>query len=368
MSDDPVILSGIKEDVGNFFWLHSAEDDTVGLEVPYPYGSKPNYDCKDTDVLLLLNPFQVEAVVLDVRVPPGAQRLGYVFPLTSIGSSNHEYASNKYFHAACYAAVFKMLEKLVCRDFAEIDVGSCSASCSLDDLFGGDLIILAIHLPNAVKAGITLEQLYADLHRHGYALADWESNTSPIRLDVVKENFYEACEKKRLTLRPTCRLLSDDSMISKFICSRLSCPNDPVLRFFYLYQIVERILEFELLAQSSRLLEELSAHEPRGLKITGAFHDLKDTLSEKNRLRTLFETRTNSALQNSPTVNHLKDFLRACQVDDYPSYWENFYKVRNIVFHAWWSIPEGAKQYFSLLVAGVENDIAEVVVSYTPIT
>jgi hypothetical protein len=67
-------------------------------------------------------------------------------------------------------------------------------------------------------------------------------------------------------------------------------------------------------------------------------------------------------------VNHLKDFLRACQVDDYPSYWENFYKVRNIVFHAWWSIPEGARQYFSLLVAGVENDIAEVVVSYTPIT
>jgi hypothetical protein len=105
-----------------------------------------------------------------------------------------------------------------------------------------------------------------------------------------------------------------------------------------------------------------------GVWITGAFHDLKDTLSDKNRLRTLFEARTNSALQNSPTINHLKDFLRACQVDDYSSYWENFYKVRNIVFHAWWSIPEGARQSFSLLVAGVENDIAEVVISYTPIS
>lgn len=363
----PVILSAIKEDERGFFWLHSAEDDSIGLRVPYPYGPKPDYNCEETDVVLLLNPFHVEAVVLDVRVVPKAQRLGYAFSLACIGSTNHQHSNSKFFHAACYAAVFKTLEKLVCRESSEIDVGVCGPSCTLDDLFGGDLVILTVHLPDAFRAGVTRNQLSADLHRHGYTLADWESKSSPPRLSVVQENFRVACDGGKLGLRPSCLLLSDDSLIAKFLCRRVSCPDDPVLRFFYLYQIVERILEFELLAQSKILLAELSAHDLRGLKIMGAFHDFKDKLSEKTRLKSLFEGRTNSVLQNSPTMEHFRAFLRACQVDEAAgSYWENFYKVRNVVFHAWWSTPESANFHFLSLVAGIENDIAELVVNYSP--
>jgi hypothetical protein len=367
LTDGPVVLNAVKEDDRGFFWLHSAENVSIGLEIPYPYGSKPDYDCSETEVILLLNPFQGEAAVLEVRIVPGAQRLGYVFSLTSIGSVNHQYAENKYFRKACYAATLKAIETLIGRDFPEIDVGTCRRTCALDDLLGGDLTILTVHRPFALKAGVTLSQLNADLHRYGYTLADWESKASPLRLGVVKQNFLEACNTGRLSIRPTCALLSDDSLIARFLCKRISCPEDPVLRFFYLYQVVERILEFELVAQSKTLLAELSARDLRGLKIMGAFHEFKDKLSEKTRLKSLFESRTSGVLQNSPTLDHLKAFLRVCQVDDAATYWENFYKVRNVVFHAWWSAPDSARSDFALLVAGVENDIAELVVSYTPI-
>src|SRR5258705_9856824 len=91
----PVVLDALREDAKGFFWAYARENDLIGIAIPYPYGVKPNYNCSETEVLLLLNPFHVEASTMEVCVQPGTKRLGYVFSLASIASPNHRLSENE---------------------------------------------------------------------------------------------------------------------------------------------------------------------------------------------------------------------------------------------------------------------------------
>lgn len=366
LPDFPVILDSVVEDQKGFFRIFGRGNPSIAIEVPYPYGVNPGYNCADTQILLLQNPFHVEASAMDVFIQPGTQRLGYVFSLTSVGSTNHRFSENRFFKTACYAAVFKVLQSLVVERTDVIDLGRRPFRCRVDELFGDELVVLSVHIPFAQSAGIELVQLEADLHRHGYVYAESPIDKPPVRLSIVRANFETANNMGRLRLRPLSKLLASDSLISRFLCRRISCPNDPVLRFFYLYQIVERILNLELRNKSKLLLAQLAAADPNGSKIAEAYHDLKEAFSEKSRLGEVFGVRINSSLQNSPSNQFFKDFLLACGVVAGNAYSENLYKVRNTVFHGWWSIPVSAAAEFDNVVAGIENDIPELILSYLP--
>lgn len=362
-----LILDAFREEVANKrFWVYKSTDSSIGISVRFPHGEKPKYDVDEAEILLLLNPFHVEASVMEVTLQPKTIRLGYVFSITSIISKSHAFSNDTHFRKAAYAAVYKLLERYVTKGDKTVILGSCADECEVDELFGGELVILATHKPNTQNAGIQPVQLHADLYRHGYVLADRPLEPSPRRLEVVEANFVEASTAGRLRLRALSAELSADTLLAKIIGTRLSCPDDHVLRFFYLYQAVERLLELEMKHQAKQLLAELSAADPSGTKIVSAFHELKDAFSEKARLRSLFEVRSRSPLQTSPTLNYMVTFLNGCQVDASGNYYEVFYKVRNVVFHTWWSIPEGLSSVFGEVVAGIENDIPELLLNYSP--
>ncbi|WP_138223229.1 hypothetical protein [Nibricoccus aquaticus] len=360
-----VTLNAFREDdAAGRFWVYSAEDESVGISIPFPYERKPTYDCSQADILILLNPFHVEASAMEVTLQPKTKRLGFIFSLNSIGSKNHKLSESEHFKKASHAAVYKIIEQFIVRNTETISIGSRANECTIDELFDGELVVLAAHKPWISDAGIELNQLHADLHRHGYVLAESPSENSPKRLNTVRSNFDSATKADRLGLRALSITLATDGLLAKLIGRRLSCPDDTILRFFYLYQIVERILELELRNHTQKLLVELSAVDPNGMKIINTFHALKDAFSEKTRLKELFEVRSKNSLQSSPTLTHMTEFLRGCDVEESGSYCEIFYKIRNVVFHAWWSIPTKLISVFEEIVSGVENDIPELLLNY----
>lgn len=370
IQEEPLLLDRIsieKSEDSGCFWLFPKANQTVGLRVEIPYGSALGYDSDDTEVLILQNPFQGEADVLEVFVVPGSHRIGYSFSSASAGSQNHRLSNCKYFQSACRAAVHKTLEKIVSDD-ARHNLGIQRLQCTLGELLDKEISVLTIHKPwlNAIE--IQSRQLIASLYRYGYTLtADYQVG-APLRLDSAKDLFVSTSSNGHLKIAVTTKWLAEDELIGRFIGQRLSCPSDSILRFFYLYQIVERLIELETRRYSSKLISTLgSSGSKNSIKVMTAFHDFKETLSEKNRIRSLFGERSNNVLLSSPTISKMVEFLAECDIYDEKdtTYGDLLYRVRNVVFHGWWSLPGQVDRRFLSVIAGLEIDIPEMLLNYT---
>lgn len=365
--EEPVILNSFREHNDGYFWIYNKDDESKGVRINYPYGSKPAYDPHDTELIFLLNPFQGESAVMEAVTSPGTKKLGYIFSILSMGSENHQYSNDPHFRKSCYAATYKTIERFVSTEEIEITIPEIYTITTLEELFGSDLSILSIHKPYTKKSGILPTALIADLFRYGYTVLDVLGSPPPLRLDIAKSNFGLAKAANKLLLRSYPEYLVSDGLIGNFIGQRLTCPDSPVLRFFYLYQIVERLLEIELRNQFKKLSSEFVSGSLDTLKIMDAFHEFKEALSEKNRIRTLFGVRSGNAFTASPTANEFIAFLQECKIPLDPGlgFGELLYKVRNSVFHGWWRISDKSSNSFINLVAGLENDIPELLINYS---
>ena len=366
IQQNPIVLNAFREHEDGYFWIHTIDDDEKGVRIDYPYGSKPDYSPEDTELLFLLNPFQGEAAVMEAVTAPKTHRIGYVCSILSIGSKNHEYSECPYFRKASYGAAYKMIERFIKSELVEVTLDEIQSTTFLEELFGFETVILSIHKPFAEQADVSASSLLSDLFRYGYTVLDELGVAPPLRLKTAEANFSSARANKRLALKQCPEPLASDGLIAKFIGQRLLCPSDPVLRFFYLYQIVERVLDLELQEQLKNLSSEVSSDDLNSLRVMDAFHSFKDALSEKNRMQKIFSEGSNNIFDASPAVPYFVGFLKECGIDAdcNQNYGDLLYKVRNTIFHGWWRLSADPSEKFIAVVSELENDIPEFVINY----
>lgn len=245
------------------------------------------------------------------------QRLGWMLPIATLTTDDQEILSKEHMSQYVFFAYCYLLgkEEVVERIITDVD---CNLGEILDELFpDGSILVVNNHRKTG---GFTFKKVELSLARNGFYI-----NPSGFCNPLINET-----ECLNLTLS-TEILQNDDSYVEPYIEDFLTkyAYNDNIfIRFFYLYQILEVLMNREMIQQLEDYLDLLKKVKPNYRKIENG---LKET-TESKRLAKIVE----NAKLKSDIIEQLDEkcnlYLESDE-DSLLNHPESIYQVRNHIVH-----------------------------------
>ena len=273
------------------------------------------YEIKNFSYKLFYNEDNCENNIFQVCVD--SKRIGWIFPINSLLSSDHDYADNKYFLKYAYIATY-----LLIRDIDSIDQEFFQQNIALTDYYNKENTIFVIDEENTKQIeGFKIENYIVSLFKYGYTYNENVNfNPSPVK------------GTKRLNLRSLSKELYDNYRINELFINQFSLAKDnEVIKFHICYQIIELLISkiFEHKLQS--IIETLSKNPENLFDLR---EDLLNISSEKNRIKYLFEDYTSCATSDKTKIGIIcKRFLELNQKKYSEVYYYDLYSVRCMLVH-----------------------------------
>ena len=251
------------------------------------------------------------------QVYADSKRIGWIFPINSLLSSEHDYADNIYFLKYAYIAIY-----LLIHDIYSMDQEFFPQNFTLTDYYNKENTIFVIDEENTKKIeDFKIENYIVSLFKYGYTCNE-------------NMNFYPSPIKgtKRLNIRPLSKELCDNPNINELFINQFSLAKDnEIIKFHICYQIIELLISkvFEHKLQS--IIETLSKNPENLFDLR---EDLLNITSEKNRIKCLFEDYTSCTTRDKTQIGIIcKQFLELNQKKFSDVSYYNLYSVRCMLVH-----------------------------------
>jgi hypothetical protein len=180
---------------------------------------------------------------------------------------------------------------------------------------------------------------------------------------------FDRAQKVMLCLSPAAP--DEHGMVKVLLYAFARARNEPLLQFFFLYQIVEilleRVMQNEYSFIASRILE--AGQDSSRLKL--AIDGVGKSVSEGERLKMLNSRYVKKAVDTKVFDRLCVDFLRVIgRWDDNRNKPESglnncMYQVRNAIFHGFRNIPEAGSGHLKGIVKEMLVVIVDILCEYT---
>jgi hypothetical protein len=262
------------------------------------------------------------------------QRVGWIFPVAALTSTEHSHSSNPHFLKVSIKA-FELLLK-------EIEIPEVDESEDYYDrleFLHPDTVILCLS-NTAIESYLpefTIEKFYPILYRFGLTVKPTSS-------------LSEYCTKinTSLNLREICKSLSNESFHGELFRD-LIYEAHPLIRFHVLYQVVEICLDKILLKELERLTQGVKEKNIFGREIRTRFENFE---AEKKRINKLFNEyypHQNGVLK-ADLESSSKLFLAAIgrKIEANLGFADIFYLVRNAIVHDYRNTAAGREHLLAI--------------------
>ena len=253
-------------------------------------------------------------------------RIGWIFPIQALDSTDHSYCNNEHFLKYAYVAIAKLLnsEQVIKNNWDSYEI-------TLSDLFSMNETILLLDNTNTDKIeGFSLDNYVTSLYAHGYSFTG-------------NGNLYDSCEKvkdKHLILKPMSEQLKDSKYIVSMYKSIIPRTQDTIASFYLEYQMIEIMISKIFRQEFSSLINKIKAANPED-----DLYEFKDELTEKAneafRVQKLFGsyTKIDATLRNDlfDECNRLLGHYGMKTKDDAA---KSLYAVRSLLVHRCYLIDE----------------------------
>lgn len=273
------------------------------------------------------NPSCTENSIYQVYVDH--KRIGWIFPIQSLLSDEHDYSENAYFLKYAYVALHLLLE-----DIEDIDSRETPSRFLLSDYYDARKNILVVDKENIADfESFSIDDYVVSLYSYGYAYAGRGNAFAELPDPVSRTRLNLKAVSKQLTMIPTINYLFKE---------QLPAAEDERIRFYLCYQVIELLISVVFEDQFQLLLEKLKA-DPEA--IFDQRDKLSDIVREKHRIRLLFNDYVSCA------TDHHSDLDTACKKllelngrETSISYFENLYSVRCLLVHKLYSLKPDSYQ------------------------
>ena len=312
----------------NCFTITTKDDVSIGIDYISELQLDDEYDIGNFSYELFYNENNCENNIFQVCID--SKRIGWIFPINSLLSSEHDYANNKYFLKYAYIAIY-----LLIRDINSIDKINLPHNFTLTDYYNKENTIFVIDQENTKQVkDFKLENYIVSLFKYGYTYNENSNfNPSPIK------------GTKRLNIRPLSKELSDNPNINALFINQFTLAKDnEIIKFHICYQIIELLISKVFEHKLQLIIEKLS-NDPENL------FDLREKLSnitsEKERIKCLFEDYTSCDTSDKTQIGILcKRFLELNQKKSSKNYYYDLYSVRCMLVHKLYLLKN---EYYRLL-------------------
>lgn len=296
-------------------------------------------------------------------------RLGWLFPLQALISSQHDFAENPHFFTYSYNA-YKILLKNK-RNIPYQDI-LYDEQPNLEDLYGENTIIFMIYKDNikTLKSTHNIDFIIDDFlcffYQYGYTLLNQNNFLNLINIKLPNAN-HKKMAGGSFNLSPLSRaLLTDKSYINSLIQGLVKLEKHPLVKFHLLYSVIElyisKIFEVNFKASAAALLNSSDFYEAKEVLIK--------MTNEKERINKLFSDRTPGIDQQlldllQLSCNDFLNFVFAPETFEKGS-GEALYKVRSLIFHNLRTVPEGYEILFEKIILNLEGLILDIAIKFLP--
>ena len=330
------------------------------FEIPYVLPIRDTYDPSDFEVYFFFKNAVKENEIYQVYDRAREARIGWCFPIQALASKEHSYCDNEHFLKYAYVATVALLDR--CPDYMFTISPSIDSSgkINLNDFFHDATVVLVICKSTLEKGtSFDLANWLPSFFSLGYTQL---LERSPCDLFYKIENVPV---EKRVNVQQTSSILKNEKFIEFVFSERLPYEKNPLLCFFYLYQIVELLIEKIFQAEQKKLVDELVKVTGDSFKTKEVLEKYKDCISEKKRLDLL----VTNYVDNMPSEDDLKkscnNFLKSAGVDDGGRLSQYFYPVRNILFHNFHNSPPNIDSLLSEIIQSLIPFLCDLLIVFS---
>lgn len=291
----------------------------------------------------------IHEVHLDCDSDPAVARIGMMLPVNSLGSQDHDESGKKYFQEYAYVAIKLALERL-CRESPEVLEAQVARGHSVlfSDLFDDNVCFLVLSQKNFASVKFELDRILPSLVALGYvpmnscrpAELEWIGSPPSGRVVKVKQTSYD---------------IENAELVARLIVLSAVSSRSLVTQFFYLYQVVEYLMENVMRHRLPLVMRDIIDELASGTASTREQFDvLGNEIREKGRLKLLVGPYSDCASDVSEFGAVAQDFLASLNIKASPDI-DAIYKTRNFLFHQARNLPS---QEYPLLASAVGSFFA----------
>lgn len=336
----------VSEGAGCEFHLMHESGRTIDVDIPLKLDN--SFKDKEFDIHFLVKKNVKESEIYQVYCRDWDRRIGWIIPAISLSSCLHDYSNNEHFLKYAYMGVRESLRKIDTNIFTYCISGE-KEEVRYSSIFHEETVLLVLSKETwASDFEFNIDRMSPSLIKHGYVAL---SSRNP------EEIHYEA--KVNISEKLYLEQVSDEvngcSLIGELLNSSFSYETKAVFRFFYLYQIIELLIDCVYKNEQEALVDELVNAKGDSGKTKDVIDKIQKFMSEKKRLSLLVNNYSNvgSELNELKQLcNLLLDDLNRDRSDSFEGY---FYKIRNFIFHQYRDFPSESEEKLDEVITEVVN-------------
>ena len=282
------------------------------------------YDPSHYEYLFLHNEREEYSENSIFQVCVSRQRIGWIFPLQALLSTEHDYAENPFFLRYAYVAFYLLLNNIQSKNEKEI-----SSEIFLEDFYDDSLTVLVLDHDNIAKLDepFHIKDYTVSLYQQGYS---WSG----------KGNLDSQIEKpdKKIHLKPLAKELQGTTYIDTLFEKEIPKTQEAFARFHTYYQIIEILISVVFEDKFKKFVNQLNTN-------TASLFDQRDELGnmvlEKQRVKWLFSEYVSLPQQDKNILNECcRKLLQENQKKTGAEMAENLYSVRCLLVHSMYMLNE----------------------------
>lgn len=244
------------------------------------------------------------------------QRIGWLFPISSIISTSHDYARNHHYCRYAYIAHILLIQNVI----SEADISVEEFNNIINIQFTEKDAIIFVYDKELIKqiSEFKIENYYATFYQYGYYL---ENN-------YLNPNILDSANGEKFQIQSISKNLIDNEFIINFF-NQLCFEPHPIVKFHILYQTIELLIE-DILINS--LEETILLFKNKKIYTRSLRDRISKVESEKDRINLMITLCKISHDDYKILHENCMDFLKSKGRENV-AFPESLYAFRNFIVH-----------------------------------
>ncbi len=362
-TDSEIKLTQLKFIKGTSRFILKDESSKDSFE--FKYALEPDIKFKTTDTDFDIYLFHRDAFATNdiYQLKIDSERIGWLFPIQALLSSEHDYSTNENFFPYSFNAYKILLKNSINLPYKKVEA---EGQITIENIYGENTIIFIVYKKYLrelkLNKGIQfkIDDYLLFFYQYGYTLLTTNNFENLYNIRDVTTTFKSFDSKVIKLSKISDDLINDRSYLNSLIQGLIKLERHPLVKFHLLYSVIElyisRIFEADFKATLNIFSNSID------------FYDAKENLTkltnEKERIKKLFSTKCPGIDQVliadlEVVSNSFLSFSFPSVVFQMPAA-EAIYKVRSSIFHNLRNIPVGYEFELSKVCQKLELLILEI--------
>jgi hypothetical protein len=326
------------------------------VRFPYKLAYKSDYHYSDYITFLFDTETYAENYIFQIYERESDIRLGWLFPLQSLVSQEHEYAHNIHFLKYAFVTYFSLLKNENGLPFNTLEFHE-SKDFNILDIFGEKTFALTLSKQQITKINnFNIDNYFPSLINNGFYAKTL--NTRPNKLSL---GIHNLSNKSKICLDKISNNLENDIYLKNLFGNLLVFENHPLVKFLILYQVIELLIDKIFSYSIKKNINELFDENGDTLKIR---EQILDLAKEKHRFSKLL----NEFSLGASRSDHLKDLCDDLLIKKNRKEESNLefsiYGVRSLLVHSYRNLEINDLELLDELNREFQQLVASIVIHY----